>query len=307
MSFKIPNLPTKTAHTPDLADFLELMCIANGGEYSITNGTKKIAYSSDEIDNDGVESDDDRILTKLQEALGEIDNRKVRSNDRYPFLTTNNSITTNPDCSTWDSWCYLFLLFATRNKMSADKGKANIDGTLLFEELSSLVAKEYWGDRSDSYVFGTSTTGTFQDKIEVVISKIQEGKSYRSPEGSTNKEKDGGLDIVVWKPFADGRKSKLIGFGQCKTGTEWRQQVGLVIPNAFCGLYMSESIVLEPVKIFFTAEVCVVNYESIARSAGLLFDRCRLMDFLPKKLPVKLRNKIKNWTGQSILDFQGAM
>ena len=146
MSFKIPNLPTVNASISDLSDFLELMCIANGEEYSIVNGTKKIAIGSDEIDNEGVDSDDDKIYNRLQDALGEIDNRKQRSNNRYPFITTNNSIVRNPDYNNASTvyWCYLFLLFATRNNMNKDKVKQGVDGTLLFEELSALVAKEYW-------------------------------------------------------------------------------------------------------------------------------------------------------------------
>lgn len=309
MSFKIPNLPTVNASISDLSDFLELMCIANGEEYSIVNGTKKIAIGSDEIDNEGVDSDDDKIYNRLQDALGEIDNRKQRSNNRYPFITTNNSIVRNPDYNNASTvyWCYLFLLFATRNNMNKDKVKQGVDGTLLFEELSALVAKEYWGDRADSFIFGTATSGSFREKIEDVISKIKEGKSYKSPEGTTNDEKDGGLDIVVWKHFADKRKSKLVGFGQCKTGTEWRQYVGLVLPDAFCGAYLAERLVLDPVKMFFTSEVCVSNYEVIARKSGLFFDRCRLMDYLPNKIAKELISRIKKWTEQSIVDFVRTM
>lgn len=310
MSFKIPHPPTRNAPISDLSDFLELMCIANGQEYSIVNGTKKIAYGSDEIDNEGVESDDDVIYNKLQDALNEIDQRKQRSNNRYPFSTTNNSVIINPNYNSKSNtyWCYLFLLFATRNNMSKDKVKKKIDGTLLFEELSALIVKEYWGDRSESFVFGTATSGGFREKIENVISKIKEGKNYKSPEGTTNDEKDGGLDIVVWKHFADKRKSKLVGFGQCKTGTEWYSYLGsLVAPNAFCGTYLAETLVLDPVKIFFTSDVCVSNYEKIVRSVGLLFDRCRLMDYLPNKIPQDLIRKIKTWTRQSITDFRNTM
>ena len=48
--------------------------------------------------------------------------------------------------------------------------------------------------------------------------------------------KDDKLDIVVWKSFADKNVSKLIGFGQCKTGMTWRNDNSLtqLSPSAFC-------------------------------------------------------------------------
>ena len=307
MSFKIPNIPTTNATPPDYADFLELMCIANDGEYSIVNGTKKIAYGSDEIDNEGVESEDDRVYNKLQEALGEIDARKVRCNNRYPFATRQNSILLDPVCEEHDKLVYLYLLFATRNNMSRNKIKVTIDGTLLFEEISSLIIKNYWGDRAESFAFGTSSSGGFRAKIEEIIAKIKEGVKYKDPEETTHDEQDGGLDIVVWKSFSDKRKSKLIGFGQCKTGTEWRTSVALPLPEQFCQTYLSEMPYLNPVKIFFTAEVCIQNYEAHARKAGLFFDRCRLMDFLPKQLPVDMLTRVQRWTNQSIIDWKSGL
>lgn len=308
MSFKIPNIPTTNTTTPDYADFLELMCISNSGEYSIVNGTKKIAYGSDEIYNEGINSDDDKIFSKLEEALGEIDSRKKRCNNRYPFDTGKNSVLLlrNSDLSC-DFWMYSFFLFATRNNMLTAKVKNDVNGTLLFEEIAALIIKNYWGERADSFAFGTSSSGGFRNKIEEIIAKVGEGGQYKDPEQTTHDEQDGGLDIIVWKPFADSRKSKLIGFGQCKTGTEWRADVGLPLPDEFCQTYFSETPYLSPIKVFFTTEVCIPNYEKIARKAGLFFDRCRLMDYLPDLIPEDMLKKIKIWTEQSIEDFKSGV
>lgn len=303
MSFKIPNIPTASTTTPDYADFLELMCIANSAEYSIINGTKKIAYGSDEIDNDGIDSDDDKIYSKLEEALGEVDFRKIKCRNRYPFITGKNSILIDDSCSPHDFWTYLYFLFATRNNMHTAKVKNGINGALLFEEISALIIKEYWGDRAESLAFGTSSEGGFRTKIEEITNRIKEGLRYKEPDQTTHDEQDGGLDIVVWKSFADARKSKLIGFGQCKTGTEWRSEVGFPLPDEFCQTYLFEMPYLSPIKMFFSTEVCVLNYEKIARKAGLFFDRCRLMDYLPNELPKDLFERMKSWTEKSIEDL----
>lgn len=304
MSFKVPNIPSERSSISVLADFLELMCIANDGNYSLISATKQIAIGTDEMLNEGVESEEDVILDKLQEALGEVDKRKNKCNGHYPFATTSNSICIDPDCDEYYEWNYLFLLFATRNNMTTSKVKNGIDGTLLFEEISSAVAKEYWGDRANSFVFGTSTAGGFRAKIDDLISKINEGGRCKEPEGATHSEQDGKLDFVVWKPFSDERRSQLIGFGQSKTGTNWKDYVTQLLPDHFCATYLSDTPFLSPVRLFFTTDVCAHDYEQYARRAGLFFDRCRLMDYLPQELPGDLYDRLYIWTSQSIEDFR---
>lgn len=304
MSFKIPNIPTVNASGTDLADFLELMCLVNDGEYSIVNGTKRIAIGSDEINNEGVESEDDRIYNKLQDALREIEQRQHWTNGRYPFIATNNAIVLGGyDCSSMFYWCYLFLLFATRNNMRDARNKQGLDGAALFEELSALVAKEYWGGRAEVMLLGTGAPGGFRGKIKELVTSLHEGGDYNAPEGTTNDEKDGGMDLVVWKPFADQRKSKLIGFGQCKTGTEWQTSVSILPATTFCKTYLKEQPFCDPITLFFTSAVCQANYGRLAYKVGLLFDRCRLMDYLPMDLKL-LGNQIRHWTEQCILDYK---
>ena len=291
--YKIPDTPTAKASSYELADYLEILCFITNEEVSITNAHRQINYISDEIDNSEYD-EDDKLYDYLQEALKEIDRRATICRGKYPFNTENNSVRPNLECEESYKLIYKYLLLATRLNMTEHKFVGEINGTLIFEDLASLVAKEYFGNKAESIVFGTGVRGGFKDKVNDLTQKIGEGGQYKDPEDSTHDEKDGGLDIVVWKPFSDKRKGKIIGFGQCKTGTEWRNEAGRLNPHDFCSIYLERQPLVTPVKMFFVCETFKNNYETLSRKAGIIFDRCRIMDFLPE-LPKELFDKIKNW------------
>lgn len=303
--YKLGSVPGISANISELADFLEIKCLFSDERlYSISSARSALSIEADEYRNEGIESEDDLILRRLEDTLQEIEERIRRSNNRYPFTTKRNQIRLNGLDSAFD-YVYLYLLLATRINMGTERMVGEVDGTLLFEELSSYVAKSYFGKNSKSIVFGTSAreTGTFKDKILFLLSSLNEGGGFKEPIGSTGKQNDGKLDIVVWKPFRDNRGSKLIGLGQCKTGTSWNGALGQLQPSAFFGSYTTCCPYHDPVRLFFIAESCTERWEETARIAGILFDRCRFMDYLPENLPEELLTKVKTWVDSMITKY----
>lgn len=301
-SYKIPNTPARGASPHELADYLELLCIVNDGEYSINDAQPQIDIISDEDDQEGIMNEDDQIHDELQFALEEIDRRNDACGGHYPFLADRNSIHYLPGESANEqklAIVYIYLLLATRLNMIQHKLCGEIDGTLLFEELSAVAVKKYFGNNAESFVFGTGAQGGFRDKINQLIENLKEGVEAKDPEDTTHDEKDGGLDVVVWKDFADHNKGKIIGFGQCKTGTEWRKQVGSLHPDDFCKTYFKEQPISTPVNLFFVAESFKENSEAIYRKAGIMFERCRIMENI-SEISDDLLSRIKIWVDNKL-------
>lgn len=304
--YKLGSVPGISANISELADFLEIKCLFSDEQsYSISSARSALAISSDEYRNEGIESEDDAILRRLEDTLQEIEERIRRSNNKYPFSTERNQIRLNRLSSAFD-YVYLYLLLATRINMGTERITNEIDGALLFEELSSHVAKSYFGKNSNSIIFGTSTRDarSFREKIQYLLNSLNEGGTFKEPIGSTGKQNDGKLDIVVWKPFKDNRGSKLIGLGQCKTGTSWYGMLGQLQPSAFFGSYTTCSPYHDPIRLFFVAESCTERWEETARIAGILFDRCRFMDYLPGNLPEDLLGKVQTWVNSMITKYK---
>ena len=191
---------------------------------------------------------------------------------------------------------YRYLLLATRLNMTASKVHAGLDGTALFEELSAEVIRNYLGGRARSLVFGTAVRGGFPERVADLCRQLCEGGDFQNPDTASVDENDGGLDTVSWIPFSDGGRGQLVVFGQCKTGTHWQEHTGRLRPSDFTKLWMSDPPLIDPIRAFFIAESADQgHWRKYVTYAGLLFDRCRLVDYCGA-ISADLLKKIQTWT-----------
>ena len=192
---------------------------------------------------------------------------------------------------------YRYLLLATRLNMASCRVHGSIDGTLLLEELAADVAREFLGDRAESLVFGTSSgTGDFPAKVNDLCQNLKEGGGFVSHTQARPTANDGKLDVVVWKGFADHQPGKLIGFAQCKTGTNFKDSLSQLQPDSFCSKWLQRPPAFTPVRMFFAAEALSrQNWYNDVSDAGLLFDRCRIVDFCDS-VTEEVLAKVRAWT-----------
>lgn len=302
--YKFGNIPGNRSTLSEIADYIEIQCLFSvNSHYSFASARSSMNILSDEIYHNGIESDEDEILDKINEAIIEIQNRRLRCNNKYPFSVSANSIKFT-DHETISHWVYIYLLLATRLNMAIDRIHSGVDGAYLFEELSEQIAKSYFGNKSNTIIFGTSSSGcNFEDKIANLLTNLKEGGHYKQPVGSNDRQKDANVDIVVWNAFSDSRGSKLIGFGQCKTGTSWREDISTLRPDAFMRSYTTCQLYHDPVRLFFIADSCLEEWEELARLAGILIDRCRILDYLPDHFSEGLLDKIKKWVNGVLNEY----
>ena len=233
MALKFKEIPTSKNHLEEIADFWEIETIKHPGQFvSKRQILKSMSHGSDELDHRGIESVDDRILDRLDDAFSELCRRVTSTSFKYPFDFSQSGIRLKEEGVEKD--IYLFLLLATRFNMRNDKIQNDIDGTKIFERLSAEIAKVYFGERSKSCVFGTATGGNFESKVKNLVRKIGDGGGFKNPYNNPVTKNDDGVDVVVWIDFADGETGKLLAFGQCKTGTSWNQSVSALSIHNFC-------------------------------------------------------------------------
>lgn len=296
MSYILREIPSHYATLSEIADFLEYQCIKNGNFYSIISGTNAMSMMED-IDNEE-DSVLNEIKDKFHEALSEIEVRLNDTNGNYPFCAETNVIRKR-DSNRQIDIVYTFLLLATRENMKNNKVANNIDGTLLFEKLCAMVLQNFFGNSSESLVFGTGSgiTENFQQKIERMLNTISEkGYFFRNPDNSNNRQKDSKVDIVVFIPFSDGKKGQFMALGQCKTGTSWHASISQLQPKAFSESFISPSFVFTPIAVFMVCESFHENWEYYQRnSGGFIFDRERIMEYLPQNIDDRLLEEIDSW------------
>ncbi len=86
----------------------------------------------------------------------------------------------------------------------------------LLEDMAEMALANLWGDGGDAIRFGyPSKHGRPEDFDQAVVwlakrIGVEPGRGYRPP-----RRKDGGVDIVAWRQFLDGRRGFPIALAQC--------------------------------------------------------------------------------------------
>lgn len=292
------------ANISEIADFTELECLrTKDGNVSTLDISRAMQR---EIDG----SDDDLVARPIDEAFDECAARcrHCGSEDgRYPYellehgtlLQLRSPINVGTDERS--ALLYIFLLLATRMNMQTERSQGGEDATSLFEDVCSEVADRYWGGpntKTRGLVFGSGSRRkeNFKKRITRLCNELNEGLGFMADPNAVVTAQDGKLDLVVWKKFIDSRPGQLIGFGQCKTGKHWERDLTQLNPSGFCNKWMVKSPAVAPIRLFFVTDRATTNFYDLCVDGGILFDRCRVVEFandLSKSLLVKLSKWVK--------------
>lgn len=294
--FKLPDgIPGKHSDNQEWADYAEFHSVAQS--ISFFNLVRPVSLISDEIDISGIDDDSDRLRQKADSIANEVRNRNRQLGDLYPYKLENKDYSIKfGNSGDLHEWIYLFLLLSTRVNMGKHRIINEIDGALLFEHLCAEVSKEYFGKYTDVDIIGTSNSDStnFRAKLEEIFTKIGEGGELH--DNSNYRVQDDKVDIIAWIRFADKNPSTFIAFGQCKTGTSWVDRLSELNARAFCNKWFTRQPVLTPIRMFFTAQYFPRDLWYVrASEAGLVFDRFRILEYLPEKLDENIVEKIKIW------------
>lgn len=308
--FKLPAMPSARADVHELADFAELLAWQRES-VSIREILAYLGQLSDNDFNEGVDDEDDQNADALDDVMAEIDRRGQYCGVGYPFqLDLNGTVVRHHATDTSArADVYRYLLLSTRLNMTKDKVQDGIDGTTLLEELAAVVLRCYLGyGRAQSFVFGTAAAGGFQAKISKLCTDIGEGGIFANIDPAPPDANDDKLDAVAWVPFTDGRAGKLVVFCQCKTGSNWKDHVTQLQPDAFLRRWTSKGgYLLNPIRAFCVSESTHASkWNGIAAYAGLLFDRLRVVDFLDHTDDA-LIHRVRTWNAAAMTVAHEAM
>ncbi|MCX7011681.1 MAG: hypothetical protein NTW86_03785 [Candidatus Sumerlaeota bacterium] len=304
---QFPNL----ADPVETADFVEQIALCEGdGSISQMDVLRRLAPI---LEPEGEESEfhaDTRQETEVLEAFDELRERQSHMgawSEHYPFVLAGDGDLLSLKASRRSeekSLLYVFLLLATRMNMKEEPRQRTaarkiLDATKLFELVCLEVAQSYLGGGNDNrvvgFLLGTSrlrrqheaskkksaanVLGRFPKAIDSLCGAWGEGERFENQGSAPVVAQDDGVDIVVWRTFADGREGRLTGFGQCKTGTSWQTTACAISPDRFCQRWMKRMPAVSPVPLYFVADRVVERWYNRSSELGILFDRCRILDY----------------------------
>ncbi len=276
---QIPEFPNKkptiNSDSSEWVDYIEYLTFFRKN-YAIADCLRPIFKSSDELIVTGIENEEDSLNNFIDDIAKEIRRRENEGNERYPFELTDEDYVITLKDKFWISTIYKFLHYTTYLNMGINRSHGGQDGAKLFEEFSSIIAKNYLGEVTQGGVFGTALEGGFKDKLEKVMNEMGEGTGVKTVAGANPQDED--IDIIVWKPFKDKRRSMLIAFGQCKTGMSWLQSYVRLQIKTITDIWFIDKPIVDPIPLFF----CSMNFpmqrwDYQASKIGLVFDRFRIL------------------------------
>lgn len=296
MAYKLPCIPSSQAYKEETADFWEIQAIRNPAQFiSQSQILSVLSLELDEISHDGIESEDDTLNSELEDVFIELERRIQFTSNKYPFSFQRYSLRLVDQQSVFKS-VYLFLLLCTRFNMKNLKVQNGIDGTLLFEKLCAVVARNYFGNASESFVFGTANPGNFKEKVSGLISEVGEGLCFKNPNNNPPTKNDDSVDVIAWKEFSDQRKGKLIAFGQCKTGTTWHDDIHKLKPVNFCSNWLAQQPIVPPLPFVFLCDTLNENFNFISNQQGyLFFNRFRILEYINEDLEEEILADVEKW------------
>jgi hypothetical protein len=203
----------------------------------------------------------------------------------YPFEINGAVVRLRGSAAEFPAYIFCLLLSYFGRKSIA---KDSINPWLLFEDLCCLAAQQYVQGEVLKFGAGARAKATsFRQAVDELCAKLGEGQQFRKQ--ATLKRKDDKVDLVVWREFADNAPSKLVMFGQCAAGDNWRDKVSELRPEPFWLQWMLESRISPHLRSFYVPHrIPRDEWDYYARRADILFDRCRIA-YLASERPEAIR------------------
>ena len=141
----------------------------------------------------------------------------------------------------------------------------------------------------------------FAAALQVLADRMGEGVGPGGDALNSSDQNDGKLDVVAWKHFADGRAGKLIAFGQCATGANWRDKLSDIHDTrGWCQKWLRHVPLVGPVRLFFVPHRIPRDlWPSTTIDAGVIFDRCRIAQY-SSGLPSDILDECRAWNAHVV-------
>lgn len=262
------------------ADWLELTALAAADRsrslQDLIQVIRRSGTSDAVVDDDEDAAKHDRgseVSQAVAEAAwAEVEARSTACGGAYPFNIERQLLQARKSA---DLSIYVFLLLLSN--FGAKAGPRDVNAYRIFDDLAAQASSSYL--QGDAYVFGFPrrvAPSKFPAAIDDLCLQMGEGQGNRR-RPTTKYQKDAKLDIVSWRHFEDGRPGKLIAFGQCATGANWKSKLSEMQPRAFYSTWLAENPVIPPMRMFFMPfRISEDEWMTVGYSAGIVFDRCRL-------------------------------
>lgn len=224
-----------------------------------------------------VAASNDDIEFAVNLVFKEVKRRRQICGERYPFTMEGKLVALD---SKSDGEFYKFLLLVVVSPLlRIEKRYGEVDQA--FDHVVLDAIRSYLGVGSTGLRFGWPASGgrpkKFADAIRWLTAQmnLQVGVGASPP-----KSKDGGVDLVAWKPFADRRSGYLVVLAQCTMRVDWLPKSKDIIDMVWLAWLDTGRPVVIALAVPFIIPQQFDHWDTLRRTVGIVFDRLRLCQYL---------------------------
>ena len=255
-----PYAPSKRANR--VADWIETKCLASGralGADALFEAGKVHGYKSADVDL-GL-----RTMARRSAAVGEA----------YPFrVAAGAAAREHASRSVWSALLLMGSEGPLRRSLDVAVAAAHL------ERITAAASRFLLGPDTQSVRFGwPSEDGRpveFPDAVRWLagLMKVPVGTSYRPPVN-----KDGGVDVVAWRPFPDGRSGFPVVLVQCTLERNYAHKAADVDRRVWSGWLRLD---VDPTTALAVPDVVAAGEDwNALATRTVVLDRIRLASLLP--------------------------
>ena len=244
---------------------------------------------------------------EVEMGIREVKRRTALNLQYYPFAVEENVV---KQFLSDDPGPYHFLLMLCMSEGFRESVESNVKGVVrrqpeideTLDNLAVVCLDGLFGGKGTGVRFGSPASGDRPDHLRQALEwlagrlGLKEGPHL----GDQGAAGDQGVDVIVWRPFTDGRTGFIVAFCQCTVSKHWHvrkpEDVKLDVWRDLIAFGRN------PITCVATPYVVPAQWprwENVRRRIDLPLDRFRMIELLENaELPDCLATEIARWTAE---------
>ena len=133
---------------------------------------------------------------------------------------------------------------------------------------------------------------SFPDAVSWLADLFNLGTGSSTPRP---RRKDGGVDVIAWRPFRDGRAGYAIVLCQCTAQLNWVPKAKDIVLGQWRGWIDLGLDPLTALAVPFAVSTTFDRWDELKRTVNIILERIRLCELL-SLVPIERLEDIRRWT-----------
>jgi hypothetical protein len=228
------SAPSTEDHPTILADWLELLALSSAKRESSILSLGDVADITQDTEAEDIGDFDATVEAIISRVTTEIEDRVRQLRTAYPFeINTAGTVLTLRENINTGAAVYLFCLLISHVSNSSlldnfDLTNEAQTGRDIFQICATLSAAGYCEGPAVSFGWPRRDRSGFAAKLAETYASFGDGTPRAIPQpAAPERIKDGGIDVIAWRPTTDGLPGTFYLLGQVASGHLWRTKTVL--------------------------------------------------------------------------------